>query len=446
MDENLQNIEESFRQAFDKWEPDHSMQEMQQSWQHVAKHIPHAPVPHHVPGGKALGWGAGKILGITGIGAVVATTAVVLYNNSTHKSADAGKPAVQTTVQVQPKPDALANGNSTVPAQTNNESPATKTRTSGIIIKQPKAGSNPSAQKQSPSHTGGTTSPGIVTGVLGTIIPSQQVNANKAPVNSNANQVNSASASSSPAGNALNKTYILSDSMLCIGEPLSIMLPGKQGAADWGDGTIGNVYQNTKHIYTRPGRYNVKVFTGMKLLSQTVEVVQKPAAAFAGLDCSGRKFKFRNQTKGAERYIWDFGDGAGVEGSQQAEHQYADTGKYLVKLIAMNSEGCSDTTSRYIDVKNYEAPVVPNAITPDGDGNDDELAVRISNETYYHFVIADMKGRTVFESTDKNQHWNGSINNSGESLPEGSYYYTLQYKFGNEADVQKKSGIIHLMR
>jgi gliding motility-associated-like protein len=184
----------------------------------------------------------------------------------------------------------------------------------------------------------------------------------------------------------------------------------------------------------------------MKLLSQTVEVVQKPAAAFAGLDCSGRKFKFRNQTKGAERYIWDFGDGAGVEGSQQAEHQYADTGKYLVKLIAMNSEGCSDTTSRYIDVKNYEAPVVPNAITPDGDGNDDELAVRISNETYYHFVIADMKGRTVFESTDKNQHWNGSINNSGESLPEGSYYYTLQYKFGNEADVQKKSGIIHLMR
>jgi len=89
---------------------------------------------------------------------------------------------------------------------------------------------------------------------------------------------------------------------------------------------------------------------------------------------------------------------------------------------------------------------VRNGITPDGDGKDDELVVTISNESYYHLVIADMKGHTVFESSDKNQHWNGSNNNSGEWLPDGNYYYVLQYKFGDEAEVQKKSGIIHLIR
>ena len=50
-----------------------------------------------------------------------------------------------------------------------------------------------------------------------------------------------------------------------------------------------------------------------------------------------------------EHYQWSFGDGSGAEG-QNATHEYASEGEYLITLTTIGVDGCEDTTSKYINI------------------------------------------------------------------------------------------------
>ena len=88
---NFGNIEDSFKDVFSNWEPEHSAADMNKAWQNVSKHIP-APHAGHTAAqqaGKSLikgGVSAGKIAAISSIAAVVVTSAILLYNANTSSS------------------------------------------------------------------------------------------------------------------------------------------------------------------------------------------------------------------------------------------------------------------------------------------------------------------------------------------------------------------------
>lgn len=89
---------------------------------------------------------------------------------------------------------------------------------------------------------------------------------------------------------------------------------------------------------------------------------------------------------------------------------------------------------------------IPNVFTPNGDTQNDFLKVNATaNNCYDTFIIRiyDRWGDKVFESDDFLFAWDGAHYKTGESLPEGIYYYSLKGIF-REQTVEKLSYIILL--
>lgn len=70
---------------------------------------------------------------------------------------------------------------------------------------------------------------------------------------------------------------------------------------------------------------------------------------------------------------------------------------------------------------------VPNAFTPNGDGLNDLLEIKASQEpTYYTIDITNATHQKIFSSNSMHLQWDGTFH--GQNMPHGVYYYTICYK------------------
>ena len=99
-------------------------------------------------------------------------------------------------------------------------------------------------------------------------------------------------------------------------------------------------------------------------------------------------------------------------------------------IVFLNKGVCTVPTT--VQVKKLEFVCgdvyifVPNAFTPNSDGNNDNLFVRGQNIETLRFMIFDRWGERVFESTDQNSGWDGTF--KGELLDPDVYVYHLKVK------------------
>ena len=89
---------------------------------------------------------------------------------------------------------------------------------------------------------------------------------------------------------------------------------------------------------------------------------------------------------------------------------------------------------------------LPNVFSPNGDNKNDAFSLQANiNECFDEFFeinIYNRWGKLVYNSNDILFEWNGTINNVGNTLPEGIYYYSIQL---NKINIPKK-GFVHLFR
>jgi gliding motility-associated-like protein len=87
---------------------------------------------------------------------------------------------------------------------------------------------------------------------------------------------------------------------------------------------------------------------------------------------------------------------------------------------------------------------VPNAFTPNDDGQNDVFKVEGTSIRNFHMIIFNRWGQKVYESTNIERGWDGTLPNESFAQ-EGVYTYTIYY-----LDVfsrpQNKQGVITLMR
>ena len=244
---------------------------------------------------------------------------------------------------------------------------------------------------------------------------------------------------------------------------------------DFGDGTFtdtgsglitgisntSGTYDNPTHTYSSAGVYNVTltVFT-IQGCSSTItkigeiNVYPKPNAEFVieqnGVLLPGHPHVTTILTPVVDfidlsfaniiSWDWDFGNGNSafiqdtnwVLGYGTITHEYTDTGTYIIKLTVTDINGCTAVHTDTLIIKGEYILFVPNAFTPNGDGDNDYFmpkGVGLNGDDFEMYIydrwgdlIATVKGE--FDNGDLTIGWDGRAN-EGKDIAQIDVYVWL---------------------
>jgi gliding motility-associated-like protein len=118
-------------------------------------------------------------------------------------------------------------------------------------------------------------------------------------------------------------------------------------------------------------------------------------------------------------------------------------GTYTV--VVSDANGCRASTSADVGYTgSYGCLTIPDIITPNGDGHNDEWIIRnIDIYPEAELLIYTRWGRLVYRTKNISENpWNGQYRNSGDMMPTDSYHYILHLNDGSKP----KSGVISVIR
>jgi gliding motility-associated-like protein len=132
--------------------------------------------------------------------------------------------------------------------------------------------------------------------------------------------------------------------------------------------------------------------------------------------CKGDKVKL--SVNGGVSYLWSTGE----------KTQYIivnPTSSVNYSVIASDENGNRKTGLISVTVSNCEALYVPNAFTPNGDGQSDIFKAYGNAVSKFEIIIVSRSGQVVYTSKNINEGWDGNI--KGNAAPMGVYVYTIKY-------------------
>ncbi|MDG1330850.1 MAG: PKD domain-containing protein [Crocinitomicaceae bacterium] len=219
-------------------------------------------------------------------------------------------------------------------------------------------------------------------------------------------------------------------------------------------GAGSSATENATQLFTAQGDYDITHIVGTvngcyDTIVQNLNVPPYPTAGFSyntnnGLNI-GAVFNFINTSTNATDYFWEFGNNnTSIE--EDPTNTYFSNGTYVITQYVTGALGCSDSTSLSITINtvtNEITTLIPNAISPNGDGKNDIWKLDFINLLYpdARVEVYNQWGQQIFFSKGYNFPWDGRYN--GELLPESTYYYIIDVNdVGNEEDVFKGTVLI----
>ena len=163
---------------------------------------------------------------------------------------------------------------------------------------------------------------------------------------------------------------------------------------------------------------------------------------------NGEEVFFYNYSTGENitNYAWSFGDGHSSYIEEPSHTYHLTESDYMtVHLTVTNSDGCSDDTIAVVPVEDNFAFYVPNAFTPNTDGNNEVFLPKVHDVTNYDFTIYTRTGELIFYTNNPDQGWDGTV--KGAPAPQGVYVWTIHYaKIGTPNEMMVKTGSLTLIR
>ncbi len=214
----------------------------------------------------------------------------------------------------------------------------------------------------------------------------------------------------------------------------------------FGNGTTSTLSAPAMVTYTTGGKYNVTLAitspngcVSTKTKSNYISVFNQPIAAFTPdpftTNILQPVINFYGTSTNADTCLYYFGDNTTGLGCY-TQHEYLDTGTYVVMLVASNAGGCSDTAYQTVVINDFYTMFVPNSFTPNGDGINDFFSISGFGMKTFAINIYNRQGSVVYTSSNSNFVWNGKDKN-GNVLMEGNYVYQIEVK-----DVLNKNHIV----
>lgn len=115
-----------------------------------------------------------------------------------------------------------------------------------------------------------------------------------------------------------------------------------------------------------------------------------------------------------------------------------------VTLLVRGTGGCQPAISQPVSATTRTDMVyIPNAFTPNGDGQNDVLLVYSNVIRSLKFTVFNQWGQKIFESTNQGIGWDGK--HSGKPQPSGVYIYVCDIILNTGEKIQRK-GAINLVR
>lgn len=206
---------------------------------------------------------------------------------------------------------------------------------------------------------------------------------------------------------------------------------------DFGDNSRIVTTQNTSHLYTRTGTFNVSLYTNSNkgCLSNTavnpVTVYPYPVIS-AGPDLAvlpGGQVQIKATATGASGYQYTWTPTTYLSNPAILQPIVIDPLSDMTYTLTVTAAGGCSVPSDDVFVKLLLAPVIPNAFSPNNDGINDVWTIK--NLDSYPGVtvqIFDRYGRLILDKVGYATPWDGKVN--GTDLPIGTYYYVIDPKNG----------------
>lgn len=215
---------------------------------------------------------------------------------------------------------------------------------------------------------------------------------------------------------------------------------------------------------TMPNPTNTFIGTGDFVITQIVKTIHNcidsvvqivaipdlPQAGFYyntdnGLNI-GATFNFVDTSLNTTSYYWTFDDGNSST-LQDPTNVYYSNGNYVVTQYVYNSVGCIDSTLELITINTVTTEIkqlIPNAISPNGDGKNDVWKLKFVQLLYpeAEVEIYNRWGQLLFRSVGYTTPWDGTFN--GERVPDGTYYYILD--LNDPAEPEPYKGTILVLK
>ncbi len=159
--------------------------------------------------------------------------------------------------------------------------------------------------------------------------------------------------------------------------------------------------------------------------SVTIEVINDPkllVSKSGDVECNIRTIQL--SVSGANAYTWSPAIGLSAPNGAVTN---AIVNEPTTFVVVGTIGTCIVTDSIHVDVYNNDetAMYIPNAFTPNGDGNNDCLRVlNTANFKEYYFAIYNRWGQRVFETDNPFDCWDGSFKN--QRVESSTYYYFLK--------------------
>ncbi len=110
--------------------------------------------------------------------------------------------------------------------------------------------------------------------------------------------------------------------------------------------------------------------------------------------------------------------------------------------VRAESQVCvGELASVLVSTFDCENVLVGNVFTPNGDGVNDYFQIQIYGTTYFNVEIYNRWGTLIYTLDHPNQRWDGTMYESGEALPDGTYYYVLTYGKYDGTDQTQKGNV-----
>ncbi len=202
---------------------------------------------------------------------------------------------------------------------------------------------------------------------------------------------------------------------------------------DFGDGNSSSA-QNPLHVYDTAGVFDVtlqaKTSNGCTVMltdTAMITVHPKPVAAFAATpqrtEIIYPRIEIEDFSSGVSLWQYDFGDSTNSP-LQQPVQLYNSIGVYEIRQIVTTDFGCKDTAYFTVYIDPSFTFYIPNAFSPNADGNNDYFFGSGIGITNYEMRIFNRWGDQVFTSFDENEKWNGTLR-SGKLAMQDVYVYTF---------------------